>query len=333
MLITDDLFGSFLKCKTKAHLQTSSAEHLCEKKKKSFGSFLKCKTKAHLQTSPSAEHPCAPHAISDWQHRLAEDYKRECTDLLISLSPSEYFEGTPPRQDLIKGQHPLIVDPILIFEDVTSHIHALERTSQPVQNNRNHYVPIRFTPYQKVTKNHKLILAYDAFVLGKTFGRMPASGKLFHGRQKSAMTIMVNEFINDVEFIVGKMRVVLTDNAPPDLVLNAHCSDCKFESRCTGKAAETDDLSLLRGIKPKEVVKLRSAGYSRSHSSLTRSALVKRLDVPIKRLHDTTNRSRRWPSAKSGYTSLARLILILARRRCILMSKEYPTETSTTLSA
>jgi predicted RecB family nuclease len=225
-----------------------------------FRSFLKCKTKAHFQSSASAEHPCAPHEISDWQHRLAEDYKRECTDLLISTSLSEYFAGTPPRQDLMKGQHPFIVDPILTFEDVTSYIHALERTSQPDRNNRNHYVPIRFTPYEKITRNHKLLLAYDAFVLGKTFGRMPASGKLIHGRQKRAMTIIVNEFIHDVESIIGKMRVVLADNAPPDLVLNAHCSECKFESRCRSKAAETDDLSLLRGIKPREVVKLRSRG-------------------------------------------------------------------------
>ena len=225
-----------------------------------FGSFLKCKTKARLQSSALAEHPCAPHAISDWHHRLADDYKRECMDLLISISLSECFEGTPSRQDLMNGQHPLIVDPILTFEDVTSHIHALERTSQPVQNNRNYYVPIRFTPYEKITRDHKLFLAYDAFVLGKTFGRMPAFGKIIHGGQKRVMTIVVSKFIHDVEFIVGKMRAVLADNAPPDLVLNAHCPECKFESHCRNKAAETDDLSLLRGIKPKEVVKLRSCG-------------------------------------------------------------------------
>lgn len=34
----------------------------------------------------------------------------------------------------------------------------------------------------------------------------------------------------------------------PDLVLNRHCAECEFQSRCRKLAVEKDDLSLLAGM-------------------------------------------------------------------------------------
>ena len=47
---------------------------------------------------------------------------------------------------------------------------------------------------------------------------------------------------------------------PPLLRLNAHCPTCVFQNSCRATATEKDDLSLLRGIKEKEIVKLRNKG-------------------------------------------------------------------------
>jgi len=57
-----------------------------------------------------------------------------------------------------------------------------------------------------------------------------------------------------------KIDDLLSNAAPPDLVLNRHCAECEFQARCRQKALERDDLSLLAGMSAKERQKLRSKG-------------------------------------------------------------------------
>jgi predicted RecB family nuclease len=124
----------------------------------------------------------------------------------------------------------------------------------------NRYMPIRFTPSEKITKHHRLQLAFDAFVLGKASGRVPNCGKIIHGERKRALSIKLNGLIREAAALVAKMRMALTNDTPPDLVLISHCSECKFEARCRSNAFQNDNLSLLGGLSSKEIQKLRSRG-------------------------------------------------------------------------
>ena len=180
-----------------------------------FYGFIKCKTKGYLLSSTATEDGRPSHPISDWQQHLAEDFKRECRDLLTAINPAGCFMGTPEKHDLANGRHHYIVDPILTFEDMASHLDALERLPVPAEKVRNRYIPIRFISSEKVTKEHKLCLAFDALVLGKLSGQMPISGKLIHGRRKMAMSIKLNELIRSVEILVATMRLTLADSTPP----------------------------------------------------------------------------------------------------------------------
>jgi len=42
-------------------------------------------------------------------------------------------------------------------------------------------------------------------------------------------------------------------DALPRLILNDHCAVCEFRQRCHQQAVESDNISLLRGMKEKEV--------------------------------------------------------------------------------
>jgi hypothetical protein len=46
--------------------------------------------------------------------------------------------------------------------------------------------------------------------------------------------------------------VILSSPEPPRAILNRHCSECQFASRCASSAKETDDLSLLSKMSAKE---------------------------------------------------------------------------------
>jgi len=56
--------------------------------------------------------------------------------------------------------------------------------------------------------------------------------------------------------LTEKTATLLTTDKPPDLVLNRHCGECEFQTRCRQKAVEKDDLSLLSGMSEKERKKL-----------------------------------------------------------------------------
>jgi len=56
------------------------------------------------------------------------------------------------------------------------------------------------------------------------------------------------------------IAALLVNPAPPELVLNRHCGECEFPSRCRQKAIEKDDLSLLSGEGEKQRKKLHNKG-------------------------------------------------------------------------
>jgi hypothetical protein len=66
--------------------------------------------------------------------------------------------------------------------------------------------------------------------------------------------------VGDVMKAVGKIRALLTDNIPPELILNRHCPECGYQRRCREITIEKDDLSLLSGMTEKERKKLNSKG-------------------------------------------------------------------------
>jgi predicted RecB family nuclease len=225
-----------------------------------FYAFLRCETKAYMLSRAATKDGRAPHPIVGWQEQLAEHFRRECRDLLTGIDPAGCFIGNPSRHDLAVGQHHYIVDPILTFEDMRSHIDALERVALPLPEMRNRYIPVRFISSEKVAKEDKIRLAFDALILGKICEEMPISGKLIHRKRKTAMSVKLTDLIRSAENLVRKIRMTLADSTAPDLALIAHCSECEFEARCRSKASEDDNLSLLGGMSAKEVKKLHRRG-------------------------------------------------------------------------
>lgn len=74
------------------------------------------------------------------------------------------------------------------------------------------------------------------------------------------MKVKTSALVSMVRKVVGKIGSLLTNDMPPDLILNRHCPACDYKSRCHEKAIEKDDLSLLGGMTEKERKKLNSKG-------------------------------------------------------------------------
>jgi predicted RecB family nuclease len=224
-----------------------------------FDAYLKCKTKAHLTFSQvRVGEPSSP--ISDWQRHLAENYQADYRDRLQSADCGDCFVGSPCPEDLRSATYRLIIQPYITAQDVGSNIHALERGTAPTQKRHSPYAPIRFFPFEKISKHHKLMLAFDAFILWKASGQMPTKGTIIHGLQHTALGFKLDAWIHEVESLVVKLRALLTEGSPPDPVLIKHCSECIFEASCRKKMTEKDDLSLLGGLGTTDRAKLNAKG-------------------------------------------------------------------------
>ena len=139
-------------------------------------------------------------------------------------------------------------------------LHAVERVPSEGRGKLAQFIPIRFLYKNKLAKNDRLLLAFDAFVLSETLGRDVSAGQIIYGKDHARLMVNISALVGDVRKNLGKISALLSSPTPPDLVLNRHCAECEFQARCRKIAMEKDDLSLLAGMSAKERQKLRSKG-------------------------------------------------------------------------
>jgi predicted RecB family nuclease len=287
-----------------------------------FEAFLKCPTKCWLRFTCE---PPSGNEYAEWVRGQDEFYRREATwRLQEAVSEAGCVVAPPAAENLKAAKWRLAVD-LEVRADgsadshvresrldeetrglggprseqlLESRLHAVERIpfagrGQPVQ-----FVPIRFNYRNKLTKDDKLLLSFEAFVLSEMLGRAVSLGKIIHGDDhatfkvktgartaESARTLATSHELADkavraptaqaqprvtkvktpalpgeVRKRLGKIAALLASPTLPDLVLNRHCAECEFQARCRKLAVEKDDLSLLAGMSAKERQKLRSKG-------------------------------------------------------------------------
>jgi predicted RecB family nuclease len=153
--------------------------------------------------------------------------------------------GPSSLEELTTVKWRIALDLVAHTPDIRSQIHAVERI--PAR-----FIPIRFILANKLTRDDKLLLAFDALSLSEMLERTISQGRIIHGDNQSMATVKTSALAGNVRKLTLKIATMLSSPSPPDLVLNRHCAECGFRQRCRQKAAEKDDLSLLSGMTEKE---------------------------------------------------------------------------------
>jgi predicted RecB family nuclease len=144
--------------------------------------------------------------------------------------------------------------------DLESRLHAVERIPSEGHRRRAQFIPYRFEFANKLTKEHKLLLAFDALLLSEAIGHEVPLGKIVHGDSHATLKVKTPAFASEVRKRIKEITALLAGNSPPELVLNRHCGLCEFKTRCSSQAREKDELSLLSGISEKDRKRLHSKG-------------------------------------------------------------------------
>jgi predicted RecB family nuclease len=94
----------------------------------------------------------------------------------------------------------------------------------------------------------------------QSLGREISFGKIIHGDNRATLKVKISTLVGEVRKRINEIAVLLASTTSPELILNRHCTECEFQTRCHNEATQQDDLSLLSSMTGKERKRLNSKG-------------------------------------------------------------------------
>ena len=223
-----------------------------------FEAYLQCSTKCWLR---SRAEPATGNFYAEWARPQNETY----LEYGLKRSFATVEEGdratSPPIPENPKDvTWRLAIDVRWRTKALESCLQAIERIPSEGHGRPAQFIPYRFEFANKLAKEHKLLLAFDALLLSEALGREVTLGKIVHGDSQATLKVKIPTFASEVRKRIKQITALLAGNSPPDLVLNRHCGMCEFKTRCNMQAREKDELSLLSGVSEKDRNRLHSKG-------------------------------------------------------------------------
>ncbi len=122
------------------------------------------------------------------------------------------------------------------------------------------FIPIFITPFEKVTRTDKFFLALQAFFIQNEFNLQVENCKVVFGKGIRQTRFKLSSFAKTIKKEVVEMGKILSNSNAPQFFRNNHCQVCEFQQDCLERLIERDDLSLLAGLKPKEIQQKNNRG-------------------------------------------------------------------------
>jgi len=261
---SSQLFEAYLKCPTKCWLlsrgEPGEGNAYAEWVKGQNESYRVEGVRRLQEAGPEGECVVAPptgEKLKAAKWRLAVDLPGSSpTGSDCVCRPERTLDGTPDQTADMRSKLQIQPDPRLL----EPRLHAVEHVASEGRGKAAQFVPIRFIFRNKLTRDDRLLAAFDALVLCESLGRDVNLGKIIHGDNHATVKVRTLALVGEVRKRLDEIAALLSNPAPPDLILNRHCAECEFQARCRKIAVEKDDLSLLAGMKQDERKEYNSKG-------------------------------------------------------------------------
>jgi predicted RecB family nuclease len=223
-----------------------------------FEAYLECDTKCWLRARAE---PSTGNTYAEWARLKNKTYYEDGRKRLLAMFPENARAIAPAISSYANSAiWRVATDVCLQTHGLESRLQAIEKVRPQGQVRFVQFIPYRFQFTNRLTKNDKLSLAFDALVLSEAMGCNVSFGKIMHGDGHTTFKVKLSSLVSTVRKEITGLTALLADNSPPDLVLNRHCGECEFQARCRTQATEKDELSLLSGMSAKERKKLHGKG-------------------------------------------------------------------------
>jgi predicted RecB family nuclease len=219
--------------------------------------YVKCSTKCWLRC---AGENATGNAYAVWAQAKSEACRVDGIKRLVAEVPDSERVVVSPTDNLKTATWRIAVGLPARVPNLETRIPIVERAPSAGRGKAAQFIPIRFVWANKIGRHDKLLLAFDALALSKTLGRDVPAGKIIHGDDHAVLKVKTPGLVSEVRTLIEKTATLLSSALPPDLILNRHCAECEFQTRCHQKAVEKDDLSLLALMTEKERKTFHSKG-------------------------------------------------------------------------
>src|SRR3954468_21784443 len=161
-----------------------------------FEDYIECATKCWLR---SREEPAAGNVYAEWARAQNEAYRQDALKKLCTLLPEgERVIGPSISKSSKDATWRIAIDVRLRTNELESRLHAVERIASAGRGSTNQFIPYRFEFTNKLSRQHKLLMAFDTLALAETVGRAVTLGKVMHGDNHATLKVKISAFASDV---------------------------------------------------------------------------------------------------------------------------------------
>src|SRR5262245_43079203 len=176
-----------------------------------FEAFLKCPTKCFLR---SIGETGSGNPYSDWLRIQNDSYRGAgIRRLTLEVASNECVVGLNGLRNMNRAKWRLTVDLAASAQNLESHVHAVERIPSPGRGKLAQFVPIRIVFTNKLSRDDKLLLAFDSLVLSEILGREVDLGKIIHGDDPATMKVKTSNLKSEVRKLVGLITDLLSKSS------------------------------------------------------------------------------------------------------------------------
>ena len=220
--------------------------------------YLQCETKSYLHFQGRSG---LADEYSMLSVRLDACYRASAFQWLATHSTTagiKHFNGS--RLENLAAGPAMILDALGGADGLETHFHGLQRVPGDSRLGPYSYRPIRVYRHLQPSSAVRLLLAFDALVLGRLQGLSSDDGVLICGPGFKRIRVRLQTYRESLTTILTRLRRQIASNNELLLTLNRHCDLCEFKQSCRVKAVAADNLTLLKGMTSKEMARHNSKG-------------------------------------------------------------------------
>ena len=152
-----------------------------------FEAYLECPTKCWLRAQ---NEPATGNVYAEWMRAQIETYRTEWVERRLAIAGEA--DRTPWTTFEINHEQAasrFAIDMRVHADDLECQIPAVERVQSEERGRRVQFIPYRFEVLNKLTKQHKLMAAFNAVVLSEAIGRDIRLAKIIHGDRSATLNV------------------------------------------------------------------------------------------------------------------------------------------------
>ena len=98
-------------------------------------------------------------------------------------------------------------------QNLESSLHAVERFPSQGRGKPAQFIPVRFLFSNKLTRDDRVLIAFDALVLSEMLGRKVSFGRIIHGDGHAKLKVRTSSLAKEVQKLILKIEAMLSSHS------------------------------------------------------------------------------------------------------------------------